>query len=57
MLEIGCGAGRFTEYLVANSKICCSVYISAAIYFNVALNKHNIVFLYDMDHFVTFYQI
>ena len=28
ILEIGCGAGRFTEYLVKSSKLCVSVDLS-----------------------------
>ena len=36
VLEIGCGAGRFTEHLVKNSKECVSIDLSAAIFFNVS---------------------
>ena len=36
ILEIGCGAGRFTEYLAPLSNICVSTDLSSAIYYNVA---------------------
>ena len=36
VLEIGCGAGRFTELIVKNAKECISIDLSAAIFFNVS---------------------
>ena len=36
VLEIGCGAGRFTEYIIKYCKSCFSLDLSQAIYFNVA---------------------
>ena len=36
VLEIGCGAGRFTEYLVKSSKLCVSNDLSSAIFYNVS---------------------
>ena len=34
VLEIGCGAGRFTEYLVKKTKLCVSVDLSSAILYH-----------------------
>ena len=42
VLEIGCGAGRFTEYLVKYAKKCISVDLSSAIYHNVSLDSPNL---------------
>ena len=39
ILELGCGSGRFTEYLVKSSKLCVSVDLSAAIFYNVSKNS------------------
>ena len=38
ILEIGCGAGRFTEYLVKSSKLCVSVDLSQ-LYFTMCQKK------------------
>ena len=43
ILEIGCGAGRFTEYLAPLSSICVSVDLSSAIFYNVASNEKNLI--------------
>ena len=48
ILEIGCGAGRFTEYLAPLSNICVSTDLSSAIYYNVAKNSKNL-FLVKAD--------
>ena len=48
ILEIGCGAGRFTEYLAPLSNICVSIDLSSAIYYNVAKNSKNL-FLIKAD--------
>ena len=48
ILEIGCGAGRFTEYLAPISNICVSIDLSSAIYYNVAKNSKNL-FLIKAD--------
>ena len=48
ILEIGCGAGRFTEYLAPISNICVSIDLSSAIYYNVAKNSNNL-FLVKAD--------
>ena len=48
ILEIGCGAGRFTEYLAPISNICVSIDLSSAIYYNVAKNSKNL-FLVKAD--------
>jgi len=45
ILEIGSGAGRFTEYLVKYAKKCVSIDLSAAIYHNVAINNNNLVLI------------
>ena len=42
VLEIGCGAGRFTEYLVKYAKKCVSIDLSSAIYHNVSANSKNL---------------
>ncbi len=43
VLEVGCGAGRFTEHLVKKAKICVSVDMSSAIFHNVAKDMENLV--------------
>ena len=48
ILEIGCGAGRFTEYLAPISNICVSIDLSSAIYYNVARKSKNL-FLIKAD--------
>ncbi|MAV82974.1 MAG: hypothetical protein CMI90_05895 [Pelagibacteraceae bacterium] len=42
ILEIGSGAGRFTEYLSKYAKECISIDLSSAIYHNVSKNKKNL---------------
>ena len=42
VLEIGCGAGRFTEYLVKYAKKCVSIDLSSAIYHNVSSDSKNL---------------
>ena len=42
ILEIGCGAGRFTEYLLKYAKNCISVDLSSAIYHNVSHSSKNL---------------
>ena len=41
ILEIGCGAGRFTEYLAPISNKCVAVDLSSAIFYNVAIANSN----------------
>jgi 2-polyprenyl-3-methyl-5-hydroxy-6-metoxy-1,4-benzoquinol methylase len=36
VLEIGCGAGRFSEHIAKHAKNCVLVDLSQAIFFNVA---------------------
>ena len=48
ILEIGCGAGRFTEYLAPVSNICVSIDLSSAIYYNVTKDLKNL-FLIKAD--------
>ena len=48
VLEIGCGAGRFTEYIVQFAKICISIDLSSSIYFNIAKKSENL-FLIKSD--------
>jgi 2-polyprenyl-3-methyl-5-hydroxy-6-metoxy-1,4-benzoquinol methylase len=45
ILEIGSGAGRFTEYLSYYSKECVSLDLSSAIYHNIAKDKSNTSFI------------
>lgn len=45
VLEIGSGAGRFTEYLSYYSKECISLDLSSAIYHNVSKDKSNTCFI------------
>ena len=42
VLEIGSGAGRFTEHLVKVSETCISVDMSSAVYYNVAKGAKNL---------------
>ena len=42
ILEIGCGAGRFTEYLAPISSICVSVDLSSSIFHNVASKEEKL---------------
>ena len=48
ILEIGCGAGRFTEYLAPISNLCVSIDLSSAIYYNVAKDSKKL-FLIKAD--------
>jgi ubiquinone/menaquinone biosynthesis C-methylase UbiE len=43
VLEVGCGAGRFTEHLVKKARICVSVDMSSAIFHNVSRNQENLI--------------
>ena len=43
ILEIGCGAGRFTEHIVKKSKLCVSVDLSEAVFHNVSKDKSNLI--------------
>ena len=43
VLEIGCGAGRFTEHIVKYAKKCVSVDLSSAIFFNISKEKENLI--------------
>jgi len=45
VLEIGCGAGRFTEHLVKKAKTCVSVDMSSAIFHNVSIKKENLILI------------
>ncbi len=45
ILEVGSGAGRFTEHLSKYSKECVSLDLSSAIYYNVSKNKINTRFI------------
>ena len=42
ILEIGCGAGRFTEYFAKYAKLCVSIDLSDAVFFNVSKNNVNV---------------
>lgn len=42
ILEIGCGAGRFTEILINKSKLCIAVDLSSAVYYNVSKGEKNL---------------
>ena len=48
VLEVGCGAGRFTEHLVKKAQTCVSVDMSSAIFHNVSKDKDNL-FLVKAD--------
>ena len=43
ILEIGCGAGRFTEYLVNHAKLCVSVDLSSAIFYNIVAESKKLI--------------
>ena len=43
ILEMRRGSGRFTEYLVKSSKLCVSVDLSAAIFYNVSKKNKNLI--------------
>tara|TARA_Y100001970_G_scaffold294197_1_gene448313 strand:- start:486 stop:1373 length:888 start_codon:yes stop_codon:yes gene_type:complete len=45
ILEIGSGAGRFTEHLIKKAKICVSVDLSSSIFYNVSKNKENLILI------------
>ena len=45
VLEIGCGAGRFTEHLVNFAKFCVSVDLSRSIFYNVAKDSDNLLLI------------
>ncbi len=45
ILEIGSGAGRFTEYLSQYCKLCVSVDLSSSIYHNVAKHNNNVILI------------
>ncbi len=45
ILEIGSGAGRFTEHIIKKSKLCISVDLSSAVYHNVAKGKKNLILI------------
>jgi len=45
ILEIGSGAGRFTEYLVKYAKTCVSVDLSSSIYHNISRNEENVTLI------------
>lgn len=47
VLEIGCGPGRFTEYLFKNSKILFINDLSDAIFYNHYKNKKNVIAIKD----------
>ena len=42
VLEIGCGAGRFTEHIVKHAKECISVDLSSAVYHNVSIGNEKL---------------
>ena len=42
ILEIGCGAGRFTEHFAKLSSLCVSLDLSDAIFYNVGKDNENI---------------
>ena len=45
VLEIGCGAGRFTEHIVKYAKLCVSVDLSSSIFYNVAKTSKNLILI------------
>jgi len=45
ILEIGSGAGRFTEYISKYAKNCVSLDLSSSIFYNVAKNNNNITLI------------
>ena len=48
ILELGCGAGRFTEHIIKKCNLCFSVDMSQAIFYNVAKDSKNL-FLIKSD--------
>ena len=45
ILEIGSGAGRFTEYLSKYANECVSVDLSSSVFYNIAKNKKNVTII------------
>ena len=45
VLEIGCGAGRFTEHIVKHANVCVSIDLSSSIYFNVSKKSKNLLLI------------
>ena len=45
ILEIGCGAGRFTEHIVKHSNLCVSIDLSKSIYYNVSKDTKNLILI------------
>ena len=45
ILEIGCGAGRFTEHIVKYSNLCVSIDLSKSIYYNVSKDSKNLILI------------
>ena len=45
ILEIGCGAGRFTEHIVKYSSLCVSIDLSKSIYYNVSKDSKNLILI------------
>ena len=43
VLELGCGAGRFTEHITKYAKLCVSVDMSSSIFFNVEKKSNNLI--------------
>lgn len=43
VLEIGCGAGRFTEHIIKYCKLCVSVDMSNAIFHNIVKNQKKLI--------------
>tara|TARA_B100000989_G_C19529920_1_gene469026 strand:- start:1878 stop:2765 length:888 start_codon:yes stop_codon:yes gene_type:complete len=45
VLEIGGGAGRFTEHIVKRAKSCVSVDLSSSVFYNIARNNKKLIIL------------
>ena len=45
ILEIGSGAGRFTEHLCQYADKCVSVDLSSSVFYNISKNKKNVVII------------
>ena len=45
IIELGCGAGRFTEHIVKYAKLCVSVDMSSAIHFNVEKDSDKLLLM------------
>ena len=45
ILEIGCGAGRFTEHIVKYSNLCVSTDLSKSIFYNVSKDSENLILI------------